>query len=258
MTISAVLIDSREPKWVQELTFGDVPVSVQALETADLQVLTQDGSTLHIERKTPGDYLNSLKEERLYNQMQRLSQLRIVDDIKAKQMTHWPYLVITGEFRLGPNGKVITQRDTGWSYNAVMGSLLNVQELGVFVYQCEGDTDFEAAVQRLAQRKRDRLFRVLPPKIGLELGPGAAVLTALPGVGEKMMLRLLDWGGGNIAYILAGITDLDILCPLSMSRRKEIRNILGLNENQNLEYNNYLPERREKLPILEALEEKNV
>jgi len=62
MGIATAIIDSREPQWVQELTFGDVPTAVAALDYGDLHVLCEDDCTLVIERKTPDDFLNSLKE----------------------------------------------------------------------------------------------------------------------------------------------------------------------------------------------------
>ncbi len=65
MGIATVIIDSREPKWVQELSFGGVPTAVAQLDYGDLHVLCEDDCMLIIERKTPDDFLNSLRNERL-------------------------------------------------------------------------------------------------------------------------------------------------------------------------------------------------
>ena len=40
--INAVMIDSREPEWVQKIDFG-APTLVSAMETGDVQVITEDG-----------------------------------------------------------------------------------------------------------------------------------------------------------------------------------------------------------------------
>ena len=68
MAIASVIIDSREPDWVQRLDFG-VPAAVTALDAGDLWVATTDAQTLIIERKTPTDLLNTIKADRLFQQV---------------------------------------------------------------------------------------------------------------------------------------------------------------------------------------------
>lgn len=84
MSISAIIIDSREPDWVKQLNFGDIPTSVQLLEQGDLMAASNDGELILIERKTPDDFLNSLKSDRL---MLQLANMLTV--------TRWAYLMIT-------------------------------------------------------------------------------------------------------------------------------------------------------------------
>jgi ERCC4-type nuclease len=151
MSINAIIIDSREPQWVRDLKFNDLPVTVATLKMGDVHALTSDGCLLVIERKTPDDYLNSLKEGRLMVQIVEMAAKRVAEDLNASRMTTWPYLIITGEFRLGPGGKVVTKRDTNWDWNAVMGSLLTMQEAGVFVHFCSSG-EFEKAILRLGER----------------------------------------------------------------------------------------------------------
>jgi hypothetical protein len=57
--ITAALVDSREPQWMQSLTFGGVPTVVTLLDSGDVWAVTDDGHTLMIERKTPSDLLNT-------------------------------------------------------------------------------------------------------------------------------------------------------------------------------------------------------
>ena len=102
MSINAIIIDDREPKWVRDLKFNDLPVTVATLKMGDVHALTSDGCLLVIERKTPDDYLNSLKEGRLMMQVVEMAEKRVAEDLNAEQMTTWPYLLITGSSGWGP------------------------------------------------------------------------------------------------------------------------------------------------------------
>jgi len=232
--ITAVMIDSREPEWVQKLNFGGVPKTVTALDTGDLWAVTDDGHTLLIERKTPDDFLGTLKDERLFPQIAKMTQGRLDQLAQGKQATIWPYLLITDELRRGIDGKVITERETGWSYTAIQGALLSIQEMGCFIAFSAGDMDYETAVLRLGKRDRKNVMQVLPARPAQILGTQAAILTSLPGIGLERVTQILDWCGNNVAYALAGITDLSIAAPVGPETRKRIRKSLGLRDRQEL------------------------
>lgn len=236
MSIAAIMVDSREPNWVQQLKWGGVPCSVLMLDYGDVQVATEDGHLLVIERKTPEDFLNSLRDDRLFVQMQRMAEVRL-DEQLFGHLTTWPYLVITGEFRCSGNGHVITDErgPTGWDYNAVRGAILSIQEMGVFVVHCGGDQDFEDCIIRLANRKRDGEYKLLPPRPAVLLGPGAAFLAGLPGVGVERVTELMSWSANIPAHALVGITDLEIDAPIGKAARRKIRAMLGLQDRQTLE-----------------------
>lgn len=249
--ITAVMIDSREPEWAQNLKFEDAPVMTTMLEYGDYHVACDDGCILFIERKTPDDFLNTLRDDRLFPQCAQLAAQRI-DGQMNNNMNIWPYLMITGEFTRGPAGKVITpERSTQWDWNAVQGALLSVQEMGVFVVFAAGDYDLVPAITRLSERTRDQNLRVLPPRPPLILGPGAALLASLPGIGVERTMDLINWGGGNIAHILSAITQLEVKTPLGMATRKKIRAMLGLAENQTLESPYFDNQQREVLALVE-------
>lgn len=181
--ITAIIIDSREPEWLQALTFGGVPTTVMALEFGDLMAVTDDGHTLLIERKTPDDFLNTLRDDRLFPQMGGLANRRLNDQLGNGHMMTWPYLVITDSFLVGPNGKVITNRgETGWSHTAIEGALITVQEMGVFVAHCAGDNDYEAFILALGRRKRNSNIQILPARPPRQLGREYAVLESF-GIG---------------------------------------------------------------------------
>ena len=229
MSLSAIMIDSREPKWVQELTFGGLPTSVQFLEQGDLMAATDEGELVLIERKTPDDFLNSLKQNRLM--LQAANMLEV---------TRWSYLMITGEFKLGASGEVVTNRVTGWNWDAVQGAILSIQEMGIYVIQCQGDEDYEAAVIRLGNRDRSHVVPVPPAKQPHVYSQSEAILAALPGIGFKKLQTIMDGTAGSIAWALSLLTNLDEYDDfpgVSYGDRQRIRNVLGLKRNEFLAIN---------------------
>jgi hypothetical protein len=235
-SITAIMIDSREPDWIKSLTFGGLPTMVTLLDTGDVQAVTDDNCTLIIERKTPEDFLNTLKEDRLFPQIAHMVEMRNIQQMNGQPVTYWPFLVITDVFTADHNGKVITSRGvTGWSFASVMGAILSIQELGVPVAFCNGQNDFEDCVLRLGRRSRNPEMMILPPRVPNILGPKATLLASLPGVGVERVQEILDWSDNNLSHALSGITDLTIKAPVGMTLRKNIKALFGLGENQSLE-----------------------
>lgn len=226
MSISAIMIDSREPQWVKDLKFNGAPISHDILDAGDFWVVTDDNKMLVIERKTPNDFLGTLKEERLFVQMAGLQELR--------KQGYWPYLMITGELQRGASGHVVTDRETGWSWNAIEGALLSVQEMGIFVTHCTGDTDLEASIIRLADRQRDEKMILPPARIGKVLGISAGFLCGLPGIGPEKVGEILTYCG-TPAWALVGLTDSTTEIPgIGQGIKNNVRFTLGLKDNEEL------------------------
>lgn len=180
MSLVQVLIDSREPAWVQKLTFGGVPVAVDLLDAGDVLGLCADGALIAIERKTAGDFLHTLAADRLFAQMQRL-----------RETTPWAYLAICGALTPAAGGSTFCDgRRTDWGWRAVTGALLDVQQLGVGVVSVAGDFDFEAEVCRLASRSRSTIS-VVPPRSAVPLSDAERILTSFPGIGLEKARALL-------------------------------------------------------------------
>ena len=234
--ITALMIDSREPAWVQALKFGGVPTVTTLLDTGDVQAVTDDNHTLIIERKTPDDFLNTLKDDRLFPQLARMTEIRNAQQNNGQAVTYWPYLIITDVFTSDRNGKVVTDRGvTGWSFSSVMGSLVSIQEMGVYVVFANGQNDYQDCILRLGRRNRDQVMTILPPRVPNILGPKATFLASLPGVGIERVQEILDWSGHNVGHALVGITDTQIKSPVGIALRRNIRAMFGLEENENLE-----------------------
>lgn len=238
MGISTVIIDSREPKWVQELNFDGAPTAVAALDYGDLHVLCEDDCTLVIERKTPDDFLNSLKDDRLFVQSAKCAQARLEAQLRWDTVdTIWPYIVITGQFYPAENGKTITPRGvTGWNWNSVMGALLTIQEMGTAVVFAASDNEYEKLVISLSNRSHKPETQILPPKPPSILSPGHQILASLPGIGMERLKTVMDYAGGLPGWALVGLTDTDLdYKGIPKNTQRAIRAALKLKSNERLE-----------------------
>ena len=181
MGIAAVMIDQREPDWIKRMTFGGALVAVTLLECSDFRVACDDGEVLLVERKTASDLLASIADGRLLHQAADMALT-----------SRWSYLLVTGEITANRDGKVVADGVlTGWSFAAVQGALLSIQEMGVFITYCAGNSDIEPALARLAARSRDASLVIAPARAPSILGAGEAALTALPGIGLDRLDNLL-------------------------------------------------------------------
>ncbi len=220
MGITAAMIDSREPDWVKNLTFGGVPTIVTLLDTGDLHIACDDGTLVLVERKSPDDFLNSLKDDRLFRQCTNM-----------RRMTPWSYLIVTDPMLRGSNGKVVTNRETGWGYNAVQGALLTIQELGVFVVFAAGDQDYEACAQRVATRGHDPQLLLPPTRQPKALGWATAMLCSFPGLGPERAQALLEFAG-TAKMALAALTSPDPIPGVPANVQHMARTVLELDEGE--------------------------
>ena len=229
--ITAIMIDSREPEYFQKLKFGGVPTMVTMLDTGDAQAVTDDGCTLIFERKTLSDFLNTLAEDRLFPQLARMTELKNAQ-LYGESLNYWPYLIITDPITADHNGKVIAERGvTGWTYSSVMGTLLSIQELGVFVVFCNGQNDYQDCILRIGKRSRAPEMRIPSPRVAKMLGPKMDFLTGIPGIGIEKAQEILDWAGNNLWDALTGLIDFDIKSPIGIVLRKRIIDFLGIQKN---------------------------
>jgi len=178
--IKSIIIDSREPESIHKLDFGNTPKMKMTLEAGDLWVACEDGCTLVVERKEPNDLLASIADNRLFNQA-----------AKMKQISQWSYVVVTGKI---DDALAI---DRNWTYAAIWGALLSVQELGVMVVFCDGDYDFAPCVERLAKRTRGDM-KIKPVRNAYVFGGQEAVLASLPGIGAKKAVDYLKLFDNNL------------------------------------------------------------
>jgi ERCC4-type nuclease len=196
--ITAAINDTREPNWIQALTYGGVPTVTTALPAGDVMATCDDDQILLIERKTPTDLLNTLRQMRLFPQCQQMTEI-----------TPWSYLVITDTLYRDRQGYLTTKGrgHTGWNFDSVQGALLTCQEMGVSVVTCGGNADFEQCVIRLCNRDRGTV-RIKPPREAYMLRDGEAALAALPGIGPERVQAIMD-RFSTVAGALEWLTNLD-------------------------------------------------
>ena len=226
MSVTAIIIDQREPAWVQALKFGGAMTAVSLIEYGDLLATCDDGALVAIERKAPGDLLNSIREDRLWTQL-----------AGCKAITPWAYLLVAGELRRGDDGNAIADgRTTGWSWAAVQGALLQAQEMGVFVAQCAGDSDYEAAVLRLAARGHKAEMLVPPAREPRLLTDAERILCSLPGIGPEKALAIMQYSD-SAAWALTMLTELtskEYVPGVGLGIKRSARRALGLKPEQQL------------------------
>lgn len=231
MRLLSVIVDSREPTWIHQLAFGGADKSIATLDAGDLLAACEDGELLAIERKTPSDFLNTLRDQRLFPQMRGL-----------REFTRWAYLIICGDLRPGPNGKTwadfgtgVGLKETGWTWEAVQGALLTCQEAGVHVVLADGILEYEQTVLRLARRDRTAL-RLAPPREVALLSDQEQVLAALPGIGAERAKALLAYCGSP-AWALQCLTDERNAQPvpgIGRGIKRLVRDALQLEDDQSL------------------------
>lgn len=181
MGLNAVILDSREPPWVQGLGFGDVPVSVDALTAGDAWLLVED-TTIVVERKTFSDLLSSIQDEGLFDQAARMVKL-----------SSWRYLVVQGRGYLSQDGERLSHAGgVVWNVHRIEGALATVQQMGVAVVRIGAQPhNYHAALLWLANRKRGEV-KVMPRREAVMQSPGERILCALPGISEVRAQALLN------------------------------------------------------------------
>lgn len=230
MGILAVRIDSREPGWVKDLTFGGAAKTIEALETGDAEVWLETGQILLIERKTVDDLLSSIKDGRLFEQGRRLAEIRTTQQLSGRKITTFPTIVITGQMTQSMTNRVITERgETQWHWESVNSALLMMQEIGVFVSYARDDKDYERSVIALANRDRSDI--VVYATRDITLGDKKVeFLMGFPGIGEDRANKLMEWSGGELYAAILGLTDPSIKLPIGRSLQTSIRHFLGLRD----------------------------
>lgn len=175
---------------------------VVTLPVGDILVTT-DSNALIVERKTCRDFINSIKTNRLWDQLLRLMKTEKILGYEVQRRL----LVIQGGFWEYTN---VSNINTEHFWKTISGSLLSIQ----FVYDtpcivCENNYAFESFLQTLIKREesgkndaapKPRWYRIPKEKLP-EKNSKQYVLDAIPMIGNLQAEKLLDHFGSisNIA-----------------------------------------------------------
>lgn len=198
VTLKAVIIDTNEKAvapWITLLDFG-VPTLYQSLPCGDCWLATEK-HTIVVERKTPMDLLASIADGRLFEQCTAMVA-----------QSSWCYIAITGYYTVKAHNIIVERQMTQWNDRSVSGALLNVQELGVHIVQCDGDTDYGAVLMWLAERERGEI-RIKPRRQNTPMSVQENVLNSLQAdIGPVKAKALLDHNQ-TLAKSLVALTRLE-------------------------------------------------
>jgi ERCC4-type nuclease len=224
--LTAVLIDSTEPDWVQRLKFRDVAPTVTALHVGDAWLTTDAPYTVIVERKAAGDLVNSVIDGGLLNQAARMV---------AESMFQWRYLIYTQpEIRSG--AVVLQGRPTQMAWRRVAGVLVDLQEMGVTCVPIGADSEYGATLEWLATRNHGDVRVVLHRRLGTLETPQEHLLSALPGIKGGKAEAILDVIE-PAALAIEWLTDLGSqfkVRGIGSKTKESVRKLLGIPDDEML------------------------
>jgi ERCC4-type nuclease len=190
-----LLIDHREHKILGIAESIYSPIEIISLPLADILIVGDDHAVA-VERKTVTDFINSVRSNRLWDQLLRFMKTESILDYKIMRRI----VVIHGSFEKHASGWDDSSLSRLWA--STMGALLEIS----FVYEtpivfAENDTALTAFLRILVKREESGANDKLPPprwykkQAKLELPTKDRklyVLDSIPLIGESQAKALLD------------------------------------------------------------------
>lgn len=208
--ILLVYVDERErnSKVPEYLTAKGVTVIFKMLDVGDYIV----NNVVGIERKTANDYINSLIDGRLFEQLSKL-----------KERFDKTLLIVEGDMHKALKGRNIHR-------NAILGSHVSLLlDLGVFIIYTRNEEETAELIKRIGLHKIKTSFDLrIPRKSGLSdiTEWQKFVLQCFPHIGSKIAQRILEYFGSIHAFCNATIHELSRIEGLSEQKAAEIYQIV--------------------------------
>lgn len=196
-----VIVDKNEevnsPHVVENLRRFFPGLECETLDCGDIKVILSGGNVLAIERKRAGDFLSSIADGRLFNQVERMFK-----------SSKWCCVIIEGQITFDKDdmavipiydkrGNVIASETTGWHGASVRGAMHAVQWSCCPIISIEPYAlphmiiDLAAFCEKPAEHTqslgRRRVVSFPPPTLAEE------IIAAFPGVGMKRARALLEF-----------------------------------------------------------------
>jgi len=202
-----IYVDAREPDRIAEkLKRLGVYVERRNLDVGDY--LIKHGSyEIVVERKDVNDFLSSIVDARLFRQCHALS-------------ARYPlsFLMIVGDLRAALNAR-------NFSRQAAVGAIVSIAVKNdpgqVVPLLFDNEDDFCYALRSIERRLGEGDLRIAPRLRAVER-PEIAMLTAIPGVGEKRAVSLLKRFGSVHRIANASVAELMRVKGIGEKRAREI------------------------------------
>jgi len=202
-----IFVDSREPdRIVQRLKSLGIDVYVRHLELGDYLVKHSVYEVV-VERKEVNDFINSIIDGRLFRQCHFIS---------AK----YPLSILAV---IGDVDRALENREI--SRSAVIGAMISVAVKNVqgqivpLIFKNE--EDFCLALKSIDTSLSEGDLKILP-KLKKHENPKVAMLTAIPGIGEKKAEKLLEHFGSIQRIANASISELKRVEGIGEKKAREI------------------------------------
>ncbi|MEM2934209.1 MAG: helix-hairpin-helix domain-containing protein [Halobacteria archaeon] len=218
-----ILIDHREPEKIARLVSEcHVEFEIKLLPAGDLWIV-KDGELILVERKTIADFVASLRNNRLWEQLLRLSSCIEISGCKIKRCL----LVLEGKFE----EYVQDYYEDSKLWASIMGALLEV----LFVYNtpvllAENDEALKALFKILIKRELQGKNEQSPKArwyhreaVNLPVKDSRVIaLAAIPLIGEVMARNLLAHFGSLEKIARASIEELQGVKGIGKARAAKI------------------------------------
>ena len=212
-----VIVDYRESNSgiIKELVKKDIEVEKQQLITADFVIQTKDLNneiqTVGVERKKQNDFINSIIDKRIINQL-----------INLKENFTVPLLIIEGSENIYEMRK--------FHPNAIRGMLVSIAvDYQIPIIHTRNYRDTAALLAVIAKRleKPKKLISLLKKRKPLSLiEHQELILESLPGVGPKIAKSLLERFKTVKNVINANEKDLQLVEKIGKKKSAEIKRVL--------------------------------
>ncbi len=202
-----IYADFREPdRIVEKLKQMGVDVERKSLDVGDY--LIKHGSyEVVVERKSVNDFLNSIVDGRLFRQCHVLS-------------SRYPlsFLVVVGDLR-----RALVARN--FSLQAVVGAIVSIAikndpgQVVPLIFESEDELCY---MLKSVERKLVEGELRIAPRLQKAEKPEIAMLTAIPGIGEKRAIALLKRFGSVYRIANASVAELMRVDGIGEKRAKQI------------------------------------
>lgn len=202
-----IFADDRERNDVCEnLRSRGIEVMVKRLKVADY-LITHSGYVVAVERKSAADYISSITDGRLFDQVHHLS--------KSYGLS---FLCVIGK----PDHHRLKRE-------SFIGSFLSIalkSNQRVIPLHLESEEDFCLILRSLNKQIEEGRLRTAPRIKKARVEDNIAMLTAIPGIGEEKARRLLKKMGSIQNVVNASITDLTKIEGIGEKQANKIYNFV--------------------------------